>query len=263
MKRSNFPALSAVIGATLGVSFFLGATVLAADSNIVQLHGGPERASLLELYTSEGCSSCPPAEAWLSRLRDDPRLWKEIVPVAFHVDYWDNLGWKDRFASAAFTARQREHAARWNSGSVYTPGFVLDGREWRDWFSQRGLTTTATQTANAPGLLSVSVPTGGKTATATYRAAASSSAGAREVFLALLGFDVKSDVKAGENRGRALTHDFVALSCEKQTLPAKDGVVEFRLAAKPAGVGRLALAAWVVKAGASEPEQAVGGWLPW
>jgi len=85
----------------------------------------------------------------------------------------------------------------------------------------------------------------------------------REAFLAVLGFDVKSDVKAGENRGRALAHDFVVLSCEKQPLDPATGSAGFRLPGKPAGVGRQALAAWVVAAGGrGGPEQAAGGWLP-
>ena len=104
----------------------------AADELKFESRAG-QHTSLVELYTSEGCSSCPPAEAWLSRLVASPQLWTEIVPVAFHVDYWDNLGWRDRFASAQWTARQRTYAANWGSDSVYTPGFVRDGREWRQW----------------------------------------------------------------------------------------------------------------------------------
>jgi hypothetical protein len=73
----------------------------------LSVQSGPARAHLLELYTSEGCSSCPPAEQWFSTLKQSPRLWKEIVPVAFHVNYWDQLGWKDKLASPANTARQR------------------------------------------------------------------------------------------------------------------------------------------------------------
>ncbi len=76
------------------------------------------RVTLLELYTSEGCSSCPPADRWLSGLRDDPRLWREVVPVAFHVDYWDAIGWPDRFASAAHSERQRTYARSGHVGSV-------------------------------------------------------------------------------------------------------------------------------------------------
>lgn len=86
---------------------------------------------LVELYTSEGCSSCPPADRWLRNLpaRDD------VVALAFHVDYWDYLGWRDRFADSRFTDRQRAMAARAGSGTVYTPEVALDGREWRRWSS--------------------------------------------------------------------------------------------------------------------------------
>jgi hypothetical protein len=86
---------------------------------------GPARASLLELYTSEGCSSCPPADRWLSQM--PPR--RDVVPLAFHVDYWDRLGWKDRFAQAAFSQRQR--ARNRGAGWVYTPQVMLDGAERR------------------------------------------------------------------------------------------------------------------------------------
>jgi len=89
--------------------------------------------ALLELFTSEGCSSCPPAETWLSGLRSAPGLWKEFVPASFHVDYWDYLGWRDPWASKIFSYRQRDYAQSWHSDSIYTPGFVLNGREWRSW----------------------------------------------------------------------------------------------------------------------------------
>jgi len=90
----------------------------------------PARVSLIELYTSEGCSSCPPAERWLGGLRSDPGLWKTFVPVAFHVDYWNRLGWPDRFSNRDFTQRQYAYAEGWSGGSVYTPCFVRDGAEW-------------------------------------------------------------------------------------------------------------------------------------
>src|ERR1700752_821515 len=93
---------------------------------------GAQKTHLIELFTSEGCSSCPPAEAWLSKLKSEPRLWKDFVPIAFHVDYWDRLGWRDPFASKEWTARQYQYSNAWKAETVYTPGFVLDGREWRD-----------------------------------------------------------------------------------------------------------------------------------
>src|SRR5947207_2933082 len=78
---------------------------------------GETAATLVELFTSEGCSSCPPADAWMSRLKRNPDLWKAIVPAVFHVDYWDRLGWPDRFARPEFTRRQRLYASSWPTGA--------------------------------------------------------------------------------------------------------------------------------------------------
>ena len=84
---------------------------------------------LIELFTSEGCSSCPPADALLTRLAAERTIGSaEIVTLAFHVDYWDRLGWKDRFSSAAFTERQNRYAEAWKSDRIYTPQAVVDGR---------------------------------------------------------------------------------------------------------------------------------------
>ena len=90
------------------------------------------RTNLIELYTSEGCSSCPPADQWLSRLKVHPQLWHQLVPIAFHVDYWDYIGWQDRFARPEFSERQRLYARQNNLSTVYTPALVLNGTEWRN-----------------------------------------------------------------------------------------------------------------------------------
>ena len=211
----------------------------------------PARAHLLELFTSEGCSSCPPAEAWLSKLKDAPGLWQNFVPLAFHVDYWDRLGWRDPFASKAWTARQYAYSASWNSSSVYTPGFVLDGREWRN----SGIPSASSET---PGVLKLAVVAPDRV-TANFQPTA---AGGRsfDVHVARLGFDVKINVKAGENSGRQLLHDFVVLSLGKAPLVA--GTAEVSLPAGPAPTTRSAIVAWVTEAGGMEPLQAVGGWQP-
>ena len=83
---------------------------------------------LLALSTSEGCSSCPPADRWLSRFADSPRLWKRHVAIAFHVDYWDYIGWRDQFAKPESSDRQRS-IARIGSARVYNPAVFLNGRE--------------------------------------------------------------------------------------------------------------------------------------
>lgn len=111
----------------------IGETLIQSNTN---------QANLIELYTSEGCSSCPPADRWLSRLVDHPALWQQIVPIAFHVDYWDYIGWKDRFARPEFTNRQRQYANESGLSTIYTPGVLANDKEWRN-FSWKALPATS------------------------------------------------------------------------------------------------------------------------
>ncbi len=177
----------------------------------------------------------------------------DFVPIAFHVDYWDNLGWRDPFASKAWTARRYEYSSRWKSESVYTPGFVLDGREWRN----NGIPGAGT---DSPGVLKVSLSAGG--AVALDFKFLSDDARPLEVHVARLGFDLSTNVKAGENSGRKLRHDFVVLSLN--SAPMQSSKAQLQLPA-PAGAAaassRGAIAAWVTASGQVEPIQAVGGWL--
>src|SRR3977135_776940 len=91
------------------------AAATSALAGEIAFESKPARNHLIELYTSEGCSSCPPAEEWMSGLKNQPRLWQDIVPVAFHVDYWDHLGWKDSFASKIWNERQGGYFGGWRS----------------------------------------------------------------------------------------------------------------------------------------------------
>jgi len=97
---------------------------LAMLSSDQALAAGPPRQIVLELYTSQGCSSCPPAEQVVGQLMSDP----DLLPLAFHVDYWDAQGWRDRFSMPAATQRQHDWARHLNGGNVYTPQMVIDGR---------------------------------------------------------------------------------------------------------------------------------------
>src|SRR5437867_5566462 len=110
-----------VIAAVMMVIWVAAGYIFASEPKTFE--SGDTQSSLIELFTSEGCSSCPPAERWLSALKSRSDLWKKAVPVAFHVDYWDHLGWRDRFAKPEFTSRQQRYAAAWGGDSVYTPGF--------------------------------------------------------------------------------------------------------------------------------------------
>ena len=237
---------------------------LACSSGLAQpgaltFQSSEKQTSLLELYTSEGCSSCPPAETWLARLKPDPALWKEIVPVAFHVDYWDYLGWRDPWAAKSFSQRQSAYAESWNSPSVYTPGFVHNGREWRGWSGHKAMPPPRKEPV---GVLKVS-STDAEHWQVTF-VPANAKARRYDVFAALLGSGLSSEVKAGENKGRRLNHDFVVLALEKKTLTAREsqhqGEFAFSLKGKSHN-GRLALAVWVSAAGLLTPLQATGGWL--
>ncbi|TNF89021.1 MAG: DUF1223 domain-containing protein [Gammaproteobacteria bacterium] len=97
----------------------------------VVVNSGDTRTAVVELYTSEGCSSCPPADRWLSRLVEIPKDELDVLALSFHVDYWDYLGWKDRFASAEYSKRQRALGANNQQRTIYTPEFFVDGMEAR------------------------------------------------------------------------------------------------------------------------------------
>ena len=224
-------------------------TAFAAEPQ--RFASGPARVSLIELYSSEGCSSCPPAERWLGELRSDPGLWKTFVPVAFHVDYWNKLGWPDRFSTREFTARQSALAAAWGGDAVYTPCFVRDGAEWH----ARGPVEAS---GGAAGVLTATYDG------ATVRAEFTPTAGTKaadsrgyEVHAAILGAGIVSKVTAGENSGETLRHEFIALALGGAPLGRDLPLVVPQVA----GVPRHALAVWVTRRGELAPVQAAGGWL--
>ncbi len=239
----------------------LTATVMVSTDNFaeaIRFQSGPAQTSLVELYTSEGCSSCPPAEAWLGRLKDNPGLWKNFVPLAFHVDYWDRLGWRDRFSSKEWTERQRRYAAQWQSESVYTPAVVVNGREERGWSRTKLGSPNDKQT----GELNVST-SDGKTFAVAFRSVDGLSS-AYEAHLALLGSGISTSVRAGENSGRRLAHEFVVLDLQSAELKSEAGSkrVHLTTSATAEAGARKAIAVWVTPRGQLFPIQATGGWLP-
>jgi hypothetical protein len=229
--------------ATLFVTLACALTV-HADERVFE--SAPTRTHLIELFTSQGCSSCPPVETWLSKLKNEPRLWKDFVPLAFHVDYWDRLGWRDPFAAKEWTARQYQYSANWNSESVYTPGFVLDGREWMG----RNVPAAAIEKS---GVLKLSIKDQKIAAEFVPADAAIKDV---DLHIATLGFDLTTKVNAGENSGRNLKQDFVVLSLANEKMPG--GKIEIPFKSDPrAG----AVAAWITAPNQVEPIQAVGGWI--
>lgn len=171
---------------------------------------GANTTPLLELYTSEGCSSCPPADKWLSGLKGKNL---NVTPLAFHVDYWDYIGWKDRFSKSAYSDRQRKTAAFGGAGFVYTPQFVFNGRDFRGWDNSRlNESIEKNQKLASRSNLSLEAVTeanGGITLKANAEALNAADINKTDVFVALYENKLESKVSAGENVGRALKHDYV------------------------------------------------------
>lgn len=107
----------------------MASPTFAAETIIISSNG--QQTAVLELYTSEGCSSCPSADRWLAALVELPNDELDVLALAFHVDYWDYLGWKDRFGSPRYTSRQRQLGSNNNQRTIYTPEFFVDGKEAR------------------------------------------------------------------------------------------------------------------------------------
>lgn len=176
------------------------AAIGASAAPACTARSGATVPAVVELYTSEGCSSCPPADRWVSTLKGRA----DVVALAFHVDYWDGLGWKDRFAQPQFTARQ--NASQRTSGArfAYTPQVLLDSRDAPDWSSrpvaalrQRGAATVALQLVrDAVGLALAVTPGAGAPDTLSG-------------YVAVVDDGLQSHVAAGENRGATLREDAV------------------------------------------------------
>jgi peptide-methionine (R)-S-oxide reductase len=195
----------------------------------------------------------------MAALADDPGLWSRFVPVAFHVDYWDHLGWEDRFAARHHSERQRRYSREWKKDIIYTPGFVLNGAEWRTW--RRDGAPRESHSADAAGQLTLAID--GGSSLVQYEPAAGPTSRLR-AYVAVLGFGLTSRVNRGENAGRTLTHDFVVLGLNQAAMEFEGGRHSARLDVprpRNAGAQRYAVAAWITPDKRPGPVQAVGGWL--
>jgi hypothetical protein len=199
--RERFkPAHDRLLLAVLGTCGLLASSQAAFGSGSCTARSGATSPVVVELYTSEGCSSCPPADRWLSTLTRQ----RDVIALAFHVDYWDGLGWKDPFGSPAFTARQSQQQAVNGSRYSYTPQVTINGVDTRDWPGLRVPITVAPLAS--PVEVQLSRDGDHYTAVVTPVAGASARVGA---YWAVTENSLVSDVKRGENSGATLTHDFV------------------------------------------------------
>jgi hypothetical protein len=194
-------ATTADVRRMLAFGIAVAAALLSARASAAtscSAHSASRVLPVVELYTSEGCNSCPPADRWLSRLKTDA----PVVALAFHVDYWDRLGWKDRFASPVFT--QRQSAQQRSSGArfSYTPQVIVDGADRSDWAS------AVVGGTRPPAPVDVQLMRDAEHLHATVKALANAPP-RLAAYWAITEDGHVSAVQAGENQGATLHHDHV------------------------------------------------------
>jgi hypothetical protein len=197
-SRTHASKLVSAIALTVLAPGFADA---ATATNSCSIQSAPSVAPVVELYTSEGCSSCPPADTWLSKLKLD----SGIVALGFHVDYWDRLGWKDRFGSSTFAQRQEHERAHNGATFGYTPQVVMDGLDSKNWYRS---VPPSSERDRPLATVNVVLERIGD----SYSAVVTPMKGAPEhleAFWAVTEDGHRSNVKGGENKGVMLNHDFV------------------------------------------------------
>ncbi|MFM0238071.1 DUF1223 domain-containing protein [Paraburkholderia phytofirmans] len=185
-----------------------------AASAICSAHSPAHRVALVELYSSEGCNSCPPADNWLSQWKNSGAT-QSIVPLALHVDYWNSLGWTDRFSQHRFTERQQALTDLAGGHTIYTPEIFVSGRKLRSW-SQRdsfesriGKVVAEPAQANVALELKAQQAPGAFNVVAQFTSKLADPAGQLEAYVAVYENSLSSQVGAGENSGVTLHHERV------------------------------------------------------
>jgi hypothetical protein len=203
MKLGQILVLSAIA--------FTGAA--SAADPACSAYTGPHTTALVELYTSEGCDTCPPADHWLSSLFSQGFRPDQVVPLSLHVDYWDYIGWKDPYAKGAFSARQRRLAAMKRPIIVYTPQVLLQGQDFRRWASDDFTDQVARINSRAArARIALAIRAVEPKAIQAHLSAMLFDPAEQKnaaVYLAAYENRLASEVKGGENSGKRLEHDFV------------------------------------------------------
>lgn len=199
MRMARFTALAIVALALAAVSLSI---VLAKTSE----PGAPRKAVVVELFTSEGCSSCPPADELLTHLRQDLSAKNiQVIPLGFHVDYWNSLGWKDRFSSAEYSQRQEQYTQTLRVDGPYTPEMVVDGAVEFVGNDAGHAQRSIREAASQPEVATVKISSAASDQLAVQVKAPSSAKDA-QVVLAITEDNLTTQVGSGENGGRTLHH---------------------------------------------------------
>ena len=201
-RMGRFSALAIFLTLALYVSIVFTKMVVAKTPTTVDAHS----TVVVELFTSEGCSSCPPADELLGHLRQDLSAKNiQVIPLGFHVDYWNSLGWNDRFSSASFSQRQEQYAKSLKVDGPYTPQMVVGGASEFVGNSASQAQRAISEAASQPELATVEISAVNQDNLA-IQVKAAGSANAANVMLAITGDNLTTNVGSGENGGRTLHH---------------------------------------------------------
>lgn len=236
-----------------------------AAEGACSLSSGPETAALVELYTSEGCSSCPPAERQIGRLQETLDPDAQVVALAFHVGYWDHLGWTDPYAQPAFAARQEWLVRANGQRTLYTPQFFVSGAEIRP--RRTGLREEVRRVNRTPSGAEIRVDAqlvSAGTLGISAEAKARSGGAPLALYVALAQSGLVSHITRGENAGATLQHDHVVRQWIGPVPLGPDGATARRTIALPDNwnTARLQLAALVEDTQTGRVLQAVAGRCP-
>ncbi|HXZ10616.1 MAG TPA: DUF1223 domain-containing protein [Paraburkholderia sp.] len=192
--------------------------VAQAATSMCTAHSPTHRVALVELYSSEGCNSCPPADRWLGQWKNSSASGG-VVPLELHVDYWNGLGWNDRFSQHQFTERQQSLTDLAGAHVIYTPEVFVSGRELRSWSEAGSFEGRVQKLTSEPAQADVTIElapraagaqgaAGGIDVDARFTAHAATK-DTLNAYVAVYENDLVSQVRAGENRGATLHHDRV------------------------------------------------------
>ena len=238
-SRTSAHALAAIAALAAVASLAAAADTPSAACKAAS---GPQTTPLVELYTSEGCDSCPPADRWLSAQFPTAVSSSGPIALAFHVDYWDRLGWVDRFASPQWTERQYAAVRAHKDGFAYTPQLMLQGHDfgaWRRGNARAALDDASRRPARANLQLAATLDGNSIRASVTGHVADAGLAKSSSILIAYVDSGLVSDVKAGENRGVRLTHDHVVRALAKGREGALEASASFTRPAEAGGAPTL------------------------
>lgn len=205
---------------------FPGAAI-AADS-ACSAKSGEHTTALLELYTSEGCSSCPPADEWLAALPAQQTVPGKVVPLALHVDYWNHLGWVDIYSQKKFSDRQSRRTFLKQTSSVYTPQVMLNGHVLPRWRQQADSAIPLVNATPAHADIALDIKQDASRLDITVNAKTRKNyPGQAELYVAVYERNLVRHIKAGENRGRTIRHDFVVRELHGPAELDKNGTGRF------------------------------------